>query len=190
MLAVVRTLFRAEFRHRWRSWIYLALLVALVSGLVLAGIAAGRRTTSAFPRYLAAYGSDAEIFSFKPIPTIASLPEVEGSAPALIPANGPPSCSGCRLLANQDFGVTGLTPQDLAESREVALGPHARRVKAFRGPGLVHHAARPGYPPRLAYPHPIRLEEATEPRSSAAPTSLPDGPLYDFKVVGTGVIRG
>ncbi len=48
-LAVVRMLLRAEFRHRCRSWVYLALLVALVSGLVSAGIAAGRRTTSAFP---------------------------------------------------------------------------------------------------------------------------------------------
>ena len=114
MLAVIRMLFRVEFRHRWRSWMYLALLVALVSGLVLAGMAAGRRTASAFPRYLAAYGSDAEVFSFKPIPTIASLPEVEESTSVLIPANGPPSCSGCRLLANQNFGVTGLAPRDLA----------------------------------------------------------------------------
>jgi hypothetical protein len=87
MLAVVRMLFKAEFGHRWRSWMYLALLVALVSGLVLAGVAAGRRTASAFPRYVAAYGSDAEVFSFKPIPTIASLPEVEESTSALIPAN-------------------------------------------------------------------------------------------------------
>ena len=87
---------------------YLALLVALVSGLVVAGIAAGRRTSSAFPRYVAAYGSDAEVFSFKPIPAIATLPEVEESTPALIPANGPPACRGCRLLANQNFGVVAL----------------------------------------------------------------------------------
>src|ERR1700729_2236617 len=96
MLAVFSMLFRAEFRHRWRSWLYLAVLVALVSGLVLAGMAAGRRTATAFPRYLAAYGADVEAFSFKPIPTISSLPEVEKSMSALIPANGPPACSGCR----------------------------------------------------------------------------------------------
>jgi hypothetical protein len=113
-LAVVRMLFRAEFRHRWRSWMYLALFVALVSGLVLAGMAAGRRTASAFPRYVAAYGSDVEVFSFKPLPSIASLPEVEESSSVLIPANGPPACSGCRLLANQNFGIVGLAPQDLS----------------------------------------------------------------------------
>src|ERR1700729_1832162 len=97
MLAVFSMLFRVEFRHRWRSWMYLALLVALVSGLVLAGMAAGRRTASAFSRYLAVYGAEPEVFSFKPIPTIASLPDVEESTSVLIPANGAPSCSGCRL---------------------------------------------------------------------------------------------
>ena len=186
MLAVVRTLFRAEFRHRWRSWIYLALLVALVSGLVLAGIAAGRRTTSAFPRYLAAYGSDVEIFSFKPIPTIASLPEVEGSAPALIPANGPPSCSGCRLLANQDFGVTGLTPQDLASHVKLLSGRMPDESRPLEV--LASYTMQRDLGIHLGSHIRIRFaskRQRTEVLSGADVT--PDGPLYDFKVVGTGV---
>jgi putative ABC transport system permease protein len=51
-------LFRAELRHRWRSWLLLSLLVALVSGIVLAGVVAGRRTATAFPRYVQAHGYD------------------------------------------------------------------------------------------------------------------------------------
>jgi ABC-type antimicrobial peptide transport system permease subunit len=119
VVAVVSILFRAEFRHRWRSWLLLALLIALVSGLVLAAAATGRRTASAFPRYVAVHGFDAQVFSAGPLPAVASLPDVELASPALIPANGPPMCPGCRTLANQDFGVTELSPRAL--SREVKL---------------------------------------------------------------------
>jgi hypothetical protein len=51
-------------------------LVALVSGLVLTAVAAGRRASSAFPDYEAAHGYDAFLYSVKPIPQIATLPEV------------------------------------------------------------------------------------------------------------------
>jgi len=183
-LAVVRMLFRAEFAHRWRSWISLALLVALVSGLVLAGVAAGRRTASAFPRYVAAYGSDAEVFSFKPIPTLASIPEVEASTSALIPANGPPACRGCRLLANQDFGIMGLAPQDLAGQVKLLSGrmpdqSNPREVLASYtmqrdlGIHLGSHV-------RVRFASPGQLNEVLNEANVA-----PDGPRYDFKVVGT-----
>jgi hypothetical protein len=72
MLTVVTTLFRAEFGHRWCSWMSLVLLVALVMGLPLAGVAAGRQTASALPRHLAAFGADVQVFSFKPIVRIVS----------------------------------------------------------------------------------------------------------------------
>jgi hypothetical protein len=47
-------LLRARFRHRRRSWLLLCLLIALVSGLVLAAAATALRTATAFPRYEAA----------------------------------------------------------------------------------------------------------------------------------------
>ncbi|MGO9961883.1 MAG: hypothetical protein ACLPUG_00445 [Acidimicrobiales bacterium] len=52
------TVFRAELQHRWRSWLALAILVTLVGGTVLGAVAAGRRTASAFPRFLTRYGYD------------------------------------------------------------------------------------------------------------------------------------
>ena len=58
-LATLSLLLRARFRHRWRSWLLLCLLIALVTGLVLAAAVAGRRTATAFPRYEAAHGYDA-----------------------------------------------------------------------------------------------------------------------------------
>jgi hypothetical protein len=43
----------AGFRRQWKSWLLLTVLIAVASGFVLASTAAGRRTDSAFPRYVA-----------------------------------------------------------------------------------------------------------------------------------------
>lgn len=62
MLAVLSFLLRTSARRRWRSWLLLGLLIALVSGLVLAAATAGRRTSSAFPQYEAAHGYDGFLY--------------------------------------------------------------------------------------------------------------------------------
>jgi len=163
---------------------YLALLVALVSGLVLAAVAAGRRTASAFPRYVAVYGSDAEVFGFKPIPTIVSLPEVEESTSALIPANGPPACSGCRLLANQNFGVVGLAPQNLAGQVKLLSG----RMPDQSNPSevLVSYTMERDLGVHLGSHIRIRFASARQRNEILNGADItPDGPLYDFRVVGT-----
>jgi hypothetical protein len=45
--------FRATFGHRWRGYLSLVLLIALVGGLAMAGVAAARRTQSSFSTFLA-----------------------------------------------------------------------------------------------------------------------------------------
>jgi hypothetical protein len=47
-VSAVLVIFRSELRRRWRSWVILVVLVAVVGGLTLAAVAAGRRTASAF----------------------------------------------------------------------------------------------------------------------------------------------
>src|SRR5688500_10379961 len=46
--------FRAELRTRWRAWFGLALLIGLAAGAVMALAAGGRRTDSAYSRFLRA----------------------------------------------------------------------------------------------------------------------------------------
>lgn len=58
-LEAVGLAFRAEILRRWRSWLAMALLTSVVGGVVLATAAAGRRTESAFPRFVHAHGFDA-----------------------------------------------------------------------------------------------------------------------------------
>ena len=64
----------AGFRRQWRSWLLLSLLIAVASGFVLASTAAGRRTDSAFPRYVASHGYDAIVYTVQPLPK-----ELEGN---------------------------------------------------------------------------------------------------------------
>jgi hypothetical protein len=104
-LAVVRLLFRAELRQRWRSWLLLALLVALVGGLVLVGVAAGRRTAAAFPAYLRVHGPDVIVYSETPQPTLSRLPNVPSVTTVASLANGAPTCSGTHKIGESGFSL-------------------------------------------------------------------------------------
>ena len=45
--------FRATFGRRWGGYLSVALLVGLIGGVAMASIAAGRRTQSSYPTFLA-----------------------------------------------------------------------------------------------------------------------------------------
>ena len=97
--------FRAELRRRWRSWLAIALLISVVGGFVLAATAAGRRTQSAFPQFVAAHGFDAVVYASKPVPELVTLPGVV-SAPQLVsPSNGQPTCDCTHLINPGDISV-------------------------------------------------------------------------------------
>ncbi len=96
---------RAELRTRWRSWLALVLLVAVVGGIVLGGIAAGRRTASAFPRFVERYGYDSLAYSYRPLPRLGSLPEVASAVQTMSPVNGSPHCACPHKLSELNFGI-------------------------------------------------------------------------------------
>jgi ABC-type lipoprotein release transport system permease subunit len=121
-MAVMRVLFRAELRHRWRSWLLLALMVSLVTGLVLAGLAAGRRTATAFPRYQVAHGYDAFAFASRPIPAMTAIPEVAAATVVGVPAVGKPTCHGCQSVEINDFGVFEVPPKGLTHMVKLVAG--------------------------------------------------------------------
>jgi hypothetical protein len=84
--------FRAELRSRWRSWLAIALLIALVGGFVLAATAAGRRTNSAYGQFVGRYGYDATVYTSRELPQLARLPTVSSATPLVSPQNGQPTC--------------------------------------------------------------------------------------------------
>jgi hypothetical protein len=75
-LGAVGLVFGTEFRRRWRSWLILVVLLSIAGGLVLAAAAAGRRTATAFPRFVATHGYDFAVLDLQPVPGLAKLPEV------------------------------------------------------------------------------------------------------------------
>jgi ABC-type lipoprotein release transport system permease subunit len=108
---------RADIRRRWRSWLGLALLVAIAGGGVLTLAAGARRTNSAYPRFLRAKRA-ADVFLFL---TDRSLPPVVQRFPQVAE-----SASAVAL----EPAVTDFAPVVLTDSR---LGRELNRFKFVAG---------------------------------------------------------
>jgi hypothetical protein len=121
-LSGVWFVFRTEVRHRWKGWAVLAVLVAVVGGLVLGATAAGRRTVSAFPRFVATYGYDSIVYSYQPLPKLKSLPEVASADLSNSPANGIPWCSCQRQIPSYDFTVNEIPAATLPHYAKLVAG--------------------------------------------------------------------
>lgn len=114
--------FRAKLRHRWRSWLAIAVLVSVVGGLVVAVSAAGRRTEAAFPQFVAAHGFDTDEYAIRPVPKIAELPGVESAVELVSPDSGQPACACAHPINPKEFGVifppsVGRSPFKLVSGR-------------------------------------------------------------------------
>ena len=72
-MGAVRLVFHAELRRRWRSCLAIAILISVVAGFVLAATAGGRRTASAFQRFVAAHGFDAVVYASRPVSKLPTL---------------------------------------------------------------------------------------------------------------------
>jgi len=114
ILSAVLLVFRTEFRRRWRSWLMLVVLIAVVGGLTLAAVAAGRRTASAFPRFVAAHGYDVYIYNNQPVRGLATLPGVASVTDVSTPAVGQPTCACTHVIDAGDFYVNELSPKGLS----------------------------------------------------------------------------
>lgn len=117
-LEVARYRARAAIGHRWRAYVALVVLVGLLAGLGLGGLAAARRTQSSFSSFLAAsnpsdldvtvYGSQAgslENPDYDPVLTsaIARLPGVTHVSPGFVVIGAPLTEQGAPRIR-----VTGL----------------------------------------------------------------------------------
>ncbi len=97
--------FRAKLRHRWRSWLAIAILISIVGGLVLAAVAAGRRTEAAFPQFVASHGFDADVYTTQPLAKVAELPGVLSATELVSPDTGQPVCRCTHPINPAELGV-------------------------------------------------------------------------------------
>lgn len=121
-MGAVALVFGTELRRRWRSWLILVVLIAVVAGLVLAAAAAGRRTASAFPRFVATHGYDVYIYNDTPVPQLSKLPEVASLTTVTIPANGQPTCACTHVINSSDFYINELSTSALKRAVKLVAG--------------------------------------------------------------------
>ena len=120
-MAYLGLMLRTGLRQRWRSWLLLALLAAIVIGTVLAGAQTARRTATAFPRYEAAHGYDAFFYSVEQSPKLRSLPEAASTTVVTSPVSGSPTCA-CRPIDVNDFSIQEVSPDRLGHMVKLVSG--------------------------------------------------------------------
>jgi hypothetical protein len=121
-LGPLRLIFGTELRRRWRSWLVLALLVAFVGGFAMAAAAAGRRTASAFPSFVATHGYDGLVYNLRPAPALAKLPAVASATEVRLVLSGQPTCACTHPINTADFVVVAISPQGLSRAVKLVSG--------------------------------------------------------------------
>ena len=184
-MGAVTMVLRARLRQHWRSWLALSGLVALVGGLVIASAAAGRRTASAFPGFVARHGYDAVVYSGRPHPELARFPQVAHLTQALLPFVFNPTCASCRKKIDYgSFAIFEVAPRELPRMVKLVSG----RMPNQSDP----HEVLASY--TLARDNGVRLGSVIKASSlskaqlplttNPTPGARPAGPLLSLRVVG------
>jgi hypothetical protein len=122
-VGAVVILLRTQRRQHWRSWLALAVLVALAGGFVIAAATTARRTAAAFPDFVARHGYDAIVYSVHPLPTLARIPQVASVTPVPGPVDFPVACDTCtKPIASGSFGLFEIPPAGLARTVKLLQG--------------------------------------------------------------------
>jgi ABC-type lipoprotein release transport system permease subunit len=120
-VSLLRMLLRSGVRQRWRSWLALTLLTAVVIGVVLAGAQTARRTATAFPRFEAAHGYDSFFYSTTPAPGLSKLPDAASTTVVSIAGSGSPTCA-CRPINVNYFSLQEVPAPSLAHLVKLVSG--------------------------------------------------------------------
>ena len=122
-MRAVAMVVHVRLRQHWRSWLALAVLVALVGGFVIAAAATGRRTAAAFPGFVARHGYDAIVYSGRPLPGLAHIPQVAQVTPIRAPFAFPGRCASCRRQIDPgSFDVFEVPPGSLSRAVRLLSG--------------------------------------------------------------------
>jgi len=187
---------RATFRHRWGSYLVLAVLIGLIGGVAMGALIAARRTYASYPRFLASTNpSDLVVQPFtRPayspgfVRQLARLPHVNGVAVA-VPFNSatltPGGKLGTVLLAHVQLAATVAGPHGLYSDQDRLTIVRGRRADPARPDEVV------ASPDAAALLH---LHVGSDVRvglisSSQQVTGIPRNRRVDLTVVGIGVFN-
>ena len=177
----------AKLRRHWRSWLLLSLLIAVASGVALAAAAAGRRTDSAFPRYVTSHGYDAIVYTIRPLPGLARLPEVAQVTPVRMPFYGHPRCSCPRRINEGAFSVREVPPAGLRRVAKLVAGRLPDQSSPYEA--LASFTLQRDYGVRPGTVISLPMAAASQSRAvfsamAGGPVPKPAGPTIVVRVVG------
>ncbi|MGN6793472.1 MAG: hypothetical protein ACTHJW_13900, partial [Streptosporangiaceae bacterium] len=122
-MSAVVMLLRTQYRQHWKSWLALAALIALAGGIVIAAATTAKRTAAAFPDFVARYGYDAVVYSARPLPALANVPQVAAAIPVPGPVNFPAGCDTCsKPIPRGSFGLFEVSPANLPRTVKLLSG--------------------------------------------------------------------
>ena len=185
-MGAVRLVFGTEFRRRWRSWLILVVLIALVAGLVLAAAAAGRRTATAFPRFVASHGYDVYIYNQEPVPGLSRLPGVSSVTAIGNPATGQPLCAcTTRAINPSNFYINELSPNALRRVVKLVAGQMPAKSSPYDV--LASFTLQQDYGVHIgSVIHAPLYASSQLPALASGANVSPSGPMVAFHVVGIG----
>jgi ABC-type lipoprotein release transport system permease subunit len=154
--------------------------VTLVGGTVLAAVAAGRATASAFPRFLARYGYDVQAFDFpSPLPRgLAFLPDVSAVYYEKFYADGNLVADG-QIVPENDAYVSEV-PSDLKRTTKLVAG----RMPTAANEALVGFAMEQQYRLRIGSVVTVPFYSLAQARVFLNGNPAPQGARVSFRVVG------
>jgi ABC-type lipoprotein release transport system permease subunit len=122
-VGAVSLLLRAQLRQHGKSWLALAGLVALVGGLVMAAASTARATAAAFPDFVARHGYDDIVYTGRPLPQLAKIPQVARVTPIGAPFVAQLGCASCAAInASTSFDAFEISPADLPRTVKLVAG--------------------------------------------------------------------
>jgi hypothetical protein len=187
-MGAVWLVFGVKLRRYWRSWLLLALLIAIVSGFALAATAAGRRTDAAFPSYVARHGYDAIVYTVKPLPELAQQPEVAQVTTATLPFAGQPRCSCGHQINDSEFAIREVPPAPLHRVVKLVAGrmpDQASRTEALASFTLQRdYGVHPGTVITMPMAAASQRKAVFDALNGIAAPPEPKGPVIAVRVVG------
>ena len=188
-MRAVGMVLRAQLRQHGKSWLALAVLAALVGGLVMAATVTARATAAAFPDFLARYGYDDVVYTARPLPQLAKMPQVTQVTPVHAPWVAAVGCASCAAInTSGSFDAFELAPPDLARTVKLVAG----RMPDQSDPGEAlasstfadDSGVRVGSVIQILEPTPAQISQVAAQNRPPSPGQLAKVPRHSVRVTG------
>jgi hypothetical protein len=189
VMRAVGMVLRAQLRQHGKSWLALAVLAALVGGLVMAAMATARATAVAFPDFLDRYGYDSVVYTARPLPQLARIPQVTQVTPVRAPWVAAVGCASCDAInTSGSLDAFELNPPDLARTVKLVAG----RMPDQSDPGETLASAsfaddsgvRVGSVIQILEPTPTQISQVAAQNRPPSPAQLAKVPRHSVRVTG------